>query len=42
MVTHLDEAQIRAALDWDALIEAMERALTAFSGGGSFSRCAQC
>jgi ornithine cyclodeaminase/alanine dehydrogenase-like protein (mu-crystallin family) len=33
MVTHLDEAQIRAALDWDALIEAMERALTAFSAG---------
>jgi len=30
---HLGEAEIRSALEWDALIGAMEAALAAFSGG---------
>jgi ornithine cyclodeaminase/alanine dehydrogenase-like protein (mu-crystallin family) len=33
MVMHLEEADIRAALRWDDLIVAMERALAAFSSG---------
>jgi thiomorpholine-carboxylate dehydrogenase len=33
MVMHLDEADVRAALRWDELILAMEKALTAFSSG---------
>jgi ornithine cyclodeaminase/alanine dehydrogenase-like protein (mu-crystallin family) len=30
---HLDETDVRAALRWDDLLVAMERALTAFSSG---------
>ena len=30
---YLDEASVRAVLDWDALIAAMEPALSAFSSG---------
>lgn len=33
MVKFLDEAAVKAALHWDPLIEAMERALIAFSAG---------
>jgi ornithine cyclodeaminase/alanine dehydrogenase-like protein (mu-crystallin family) len=33
MVVHLDDATVRAALSWDALIPAMEHALAAFSSG---------
>lgn len=33
MVRYIGEDEIRAALDWDALIDAMEEALTAFSSG---------
>lgn len=33
MVMHLEEADVRAVLRWDALIAAMEEALTAFSAG---------
>lgn len=33
MVLYLDEAAVRAVLRWDELIEAMERALAAFSSG---------
>jgi thiomorpholine-carboxylate dehydrogenase len=32
-VIYLDEARVRALLQWDALIDAMERALAAFSSG---------
>ena len=33
MISYLDEARVRALLDWDALIAAMEAALTALSAG---------
>lgn len=33
MLDYLDETRVRAALDWDALIDAMERALGDFSAG---------
>jgi ornithine cyclodeaminase/alanine dehydrogenase-like protein (mu-crystallin family) len=33
MVSYFDEAQVRQVLQWDPLIAAMERALTAFSAG---------
>src|SRR5689334_16218035 len=33
MVKYLDEAAVRAALTWDPLIDAMEKALIAFSAG---------
>jgi thiomorpholine-carboxylate dehydrogenase len=33
MVRYLDEASVRAVLDWEPLIAAMERALAAFSSG---------
>ena len=32
MISYLDEARVRALLDWDALIAAMEAALTALPG----------
>jgi ornithine cyclodeaminase/alanine dehydrogenase-like protein (mu-crystallin family) len=42
MVRYLDEASVRAVLQWDPLIAAMESALAAFSSGQVFSPCATC